>query len=366
MESSPEPSENRVNSINYFISFVILFLLFLSLLDPYLSGLRYTKYFAPVICLCVLILNGGKIYVNRTTAPFLFLSFSTFLMLPFGNSYGVYDFYFYTSALFPFLVGCSPRLSPRLFFILLAFLFFLVSVPELISSGFEYSILDSRSTLESGSFAFAFGLFTVFFLVKKDWKFFLFSLLVSILVLKRISLIAIAFIFLMIYLTPIFVLRRIAMLGALANIGYVFFAFYITTDSFDALTREYLGITSSFFTMGRTVLYDSIFSSNAGLIEFFLGRGPGESYIIAAESIFSDSNKVNLHSDVLKLYYELGVLVFLIFFIMCYRFRGLGIYLLIYINFAFFTDNVSTYSVVMYVYYYLSFQLNGNELRSKS
>src|SRR5690606_5333711 len=113
-------------------------------------------------------------------------------------------------------------------------------------------------------------------------------------------------------------------------------AYYITTDSFDYFSQEYFGVSSSFLTMGRTALYDSVFSSSRDYISMFFGSGPGTSYSIAAASIFVVDGKVNLHSDVLKLYYELGIVVFLAFFFMTYKIRDLRIYLFMYINIVLF------------------------------
>lgn len=339
------------------VGYVVLVLIILSTIDSYIDGIRYLKYTVPIICLVMLIVDKFKTHFDATTKPFLLLFLAAIVFAPIGNAYGLHDAYFYLTSLAPFLVGCVPKLNPKKLFVFLVSLFLLLAIPDMLNSGFEYSLLDSKSTLESHSFAFVFGLFSIFFFLTKDKKYFFLSLILAIFVLKRISILAIFVIIVVYYLLPFFVLKRLAMIGLAVNIGYIFIAYYITTDSFNYLSQEYFGVSSSFLTMGRTALYDPVFSSGRGLISMLLGDGSGSSYSMAAASIFIVDGKVNLHSDVLKIYYELGIFVFLAFFFLCYKLRDLRIYLFIYINIVLFTDNISTYVIVMYVYFFLAQKL---------
>lgn len=355
---------NTIFEVRSFIGYFILALLSLSIFDRHVDGLRYLKYATPIICSLVLLVYKFRFYQDDTTRPFIFLFIATMLLAPIGNAYGLHDAYFYLTSLAPFLVGCVPKLNPKRFFLFLAGLFLLLTMPDLLSGGFTYSILDSESSLEDHSFAFVFGLFAIFFFLTKDKKYFFLSLILALLVLKRISLLAISLVIVVYYIFPYALLKRLAIVGLLANMAYIFIAFYITTESFNYLSQEYFGVSSSFLTMGRTALYDPIFSSSRDFISMLFGDGPGSSYSIAAASIFIADGKVNIHSDVLKIYYELGVFVFLAFFFLCYKLRDLRIYLFIYINIILFTDNISTYVIVMYVYFFLAQKLREYESNS--
>ena len=346
-------------SLNDLASFVILALLMISIADPVFEGLRYAKYGIPFVCIVVFIAKKLRFHIDGASKPFVVLAAVTLLMAPLGNVYGIHDFYFYLTALSPFLVGCAPKVSPRVMFKMLTAFFAVLSVPAVLEDGLVFSVLESTSTLEDHSFAFVFGLFSIFFFMVKDKKYLIVSLILAILVLKRISLLAMVLILTIYYLVPSVFIKRVAVLGLVVNISYLFAAYYITTDSFDHFSQVKFGVSSSFFTMGRTTLYASVFSDSNSLSTLLLGNGPGSSYSIAAASIFVADGKVNLHSDVLKVYYELGGLFFLFFFFMAYKLRDLRIYLFMYINIILFTDNVSTYFIVMYVYFYLAQQLRG-------
>lgn len=350
------PPKNKLD-IKSFVGYIVLALLIASTFDKYLSGLRYVKYAAPIICALVFLVYKFRIYQDETTRPFLFLFLATMLLSPAGNTYGLHDTYFYITSLAPFLVGCIPKLSAKRFFQILVATFLMLSIPDMLESGFEYAILDSTSTLEDHSFAFVFGLFSIFFFLTKDKKYLFFSLILAALVLKRISLLAIIAVIAIYYIMPFVVLRRLAAIGIAVNLIYIFSAYYVTTDSFNYFSQDNFGVSSSFLTMGRTSLYDPIFSSERDLISILIGDGPGASYHIAAASIFITEGKVNLHSDVLKLYYELGIIIFLVFFFLAYKIRDIRIYILIYLNIILFTDNASTYFIVMYVYFFLSHKL---------
>ncbi|WP_417615562.1 hypothetical protein [Oceanisphaera sp.] len=343
------------------VSVSILALLLISLIDPFVDGMRYAKYGIPIICIFVFLADKGRIVTDESTRPFLFLSVVTLLMSPLGNINGVHDFYFYLTALSPFLLGCAPNISPKFFFNILVVFFVGMSIPEVLDHGFEYSILDSTSTLENDSFSFVFGLFSVFFFLIKEKKYFVFSLVMAVLVLKRISIIAILVIFIIYYIFPIWILKKARLAGLLINFLFLLVAYYITTEAFHDLSIELFNVNSAYLTMGRTVLYEPVFSSTISLVDFLFGHGAGESYTIAAASIFVDDGKVNIHSDILKIYYELGFIAFALFFVLAYKPRDKSIFLFMYVNIIFFTDNISTYFIVMYVYFYLSEVLRKNK-----
>ncbi|OIN07236.1 O-antigen ligase family protein [Oceanisphaera psychrotolerans] len=336
---------------------IVLFLFVVSALDKYIEGVRYIKYLIPPVCFVYAIVTKTGLTIKESgVKAFVFLAVYTLLMVPLGNQYGLHDVYFYLTFLSPFVVGLRPSMKVKNLFILFSSVFFITQMANILSGGFEFSLMDSKSTFEDHTFAFVIGLFAICFLVTEKKSLFIIALVLAILSLKRISLLAIIVCGLIYFLTrrsnkPV---ALVVTLALTANILYIFAAYFVATPEFSELSQQFFGVNASQLTMGRNVLYSSIFhDSNSGFISKVFGHGAGDSYILAAASIFNQDGKVNLHSDILKIYYELGLVGLCFFISLLYTYKTKAVYLAVYINVIFLTDNVSTYPLVMFVFFVL-------------
>lgn len=333
---------------------LIVFLFALSSMDIYIDGAKYLKYLIPPLCLIYALAARSKLQIkDPSVTAFSFLAIYTLALVPFGNRYGLHDFYFYLTFLAPFLVGLKPTTEPKNLLILFCILFFIIKAPILISKGFEYSIADSISSLEDHTLSFVIGLLAVFFMVSGRKALFAIALLVAILSLKRISLIAIALCGVGYFFAKNSkrATTTIVILALTANSLYVYFSYFVTTDAFNDLSISYFGVSAAHLTMGRSIFYTSIFDNlSSNIYSNLLGHGAGNSYVIAAIAVFSESGKLNLHNDILKIYYELGLIALLVFIFLLYGHKTKAIYLVLYINVIFLTDNISIYPLVIFVF----------------
>ena len=337
------------------LSLLIFFIVAISSLDNLIPGVRYLKYCIPFICLVYWLSNKNlTISTPAATKPFLALLLLSIPTLPFANTYGLEDTFFYLTALSPFLLVGNLKLNPNKAFYILCIIYTANIIPKLLTSGFYYSFLDSSSAFEHHTYAFVFGVFAAYFIATKNHKTLFLCLIFCALSLKRVSILALIIVYTLSmlpkgYLKHLLKPWRMVVLNLLS----IFITYFVTTSAFNDLCIEYFDRSASFITMGRNVLYGSMFG------EFFLqphtfliGIGLGETYTLASESI-DFSTKVNIHNDITKIFVESGVLVFILFFYYLYKVNSKQLLLVVYINIVFFTDNVTTYVLVMYVFFYL-------------
>lgn len=347
----------------------MFFILLISSLDVYIIGARYIKYLVPIFCLIYWIQSSEWcIKLTPATTPFSVLIIASLPLLIFSNAYGAFDLYFYLTALAPFLFATGLRINPERAFVYTSIVYVIVILPKFLSQGFYYSFSSSSSVFEQSTFAFVFGLYSVYFLHTKNFKYFAISLILSILVLKRISILAI-FLISVINFFPkkylVLLLRPWLMVGL--NVFSVFIVFLITTAWFDGFSRETFGMNASQLTQGRNVLYQAMHElQHNGLLGLLFGNGLGVTYSLAADTIGHDS-KVNIHSDILKIYLESGLVILCIFIYLLYKSSRVIFPLVLYINIIFLTDNISTYVLVMFTFYFLSQDLIiRNEIEVKA
>lgn len=347
----------------------VVALFILSALDSYIDGARYLKYLIPPICLIYALAAKSRLQLNDPgVRAFTFLAVYTLVMVPFGNKYGLHDAYFYLTFLAPFAVGLKPEIKVETLFFILCAVFFSVQLPKVMSGGLAYSLIDSSSAFEDHTFSFVIGLFAVFFLISGKRSLFIIAILLAALSLKRISLLAIAlcaiaYLFMGKSKKPLSALVIVAVVG---NCLYVAFSYFVTTAAFNDLSVQYFGVNASHLTMGRNTLYSQVFyDASSSIINKLFGHGAGDSYLVAATSIFVQNGKVNLHNDILKIYYELGWVALITFIAILYRYKTKAIYLALYLNVIFLTDNISTYPLVVFVFLALCFYI-GEEYKENT
>jgi len=338
----------------------VIFLMLLSSMDTYLDGLRYVKYITPVVVILYWVTRRRfELYPSNESKPFIFLILISVLLSFRGNEYGLQDIVFMVSGVAPFVLVKNRKINVSNVFYVTILFFIIITLPIVLKNGVSVSFINSKSTLENHTFGFLFGLFCCYFFCVKDKKMFFIALLFSILTLKRISIIAVILVVAASYLPIITRVLTKPYFMVFLNGLYVFIAFFITTALFNDLCVEYIGLGASYITMGRDILYGGLFEEMDLSVLYLLGGvGIGESYSVAAHAIEFEG-KYNLHSDVLKIYFELGALAFVTFFWLLYKERN-GVLMALYLNIVLFTDNVSTYSIVLFYYLMLAEQMRLN------
>ncbi|WP_257293962.1 hypothetical protein [Endozoicomonas sp. YOMI1] len=213
-------------------------------------------------------------------------------------------------------------------------------------------LLGSTSFFEDDNYSFVFPIFALYFFYSGNKRNAILALALSVLTLKRIALVGffIGF-FYMLMPANIKNKRVVVVFFALTfNLIYLYASYFITTDYFNELSLYYTNTPAAHFTMGRSAIYSALFDGRS-FFDHIFGSGLGKTYYIAAD-IYNTSIKYNLHSVILKLYYEIGILSLLTFVFFLYKNASKSaIPFVIYFNVLLFTDNVITYFFVMFFYF---------------
>lgn len=234
---------------------------------------------------------------------------------------------------------------------------------------FVYAFLHSEFSGES-TLAFTFGLFYLYFFINKDKKYMLLSILFSLLGFKRIVLGALIILTVTYPLIKkfYFTFKKRPILVSASAVGvnlFLMFLIYNTIQgNYDQLIQEISGLSVNHFTQGRQALYDIVFTKYGAIS--WLGEGIGNLDILI-ENHFG--LVINPHSDLLKNYFEFGIILFCIW-IFCLYFFNLFCYemltLVIYMNILFLTDNVFIYFKDLLLFYLIAGILYSKTISKKS
>lgn len=342
-----------------------------------IEPLKYLKYTLPLLLFVVLLVFSKRIFIRQSffqsNRRFQYLiGLMTFYSIAciinvfkgFASLRFYEEFYFVFSPLiFAFLLlllrpvedytkaVCFLFWAITISFVAEKFQFFLEEIknPLLLKDAFLTSDLPTES-----NFAFQFGLFLIVFLAKKQRMYSLIALLMLLLSFKRIA-IAGVLVFLLLALVRKLSGQRLNPAGSktlilLFNCIVVFLLFLFFNGIFDRLVEDTLGVSSNFISQGRYNIYQDIFA-HYGRISI-LGFGLGSINLFLSTTGYQ---LVNLHSDVLKVFFELGPVLFFSWIYFFHRWANtfLSSCLAIYINILFLTDNVFIYFDVMFVFYIL-------------
>ncbi|MBN8879623.1 MAG: O-antigen ligase family protein [Sphingobacteriales bacterium] len=221
------------------------------------------------------------------------------------------------------------------------------------------ALRDSYMPTETGYIAFVFGLFFVHCFYNDKRKLLLLGVLVF-LSFKRINFVAIPAALLMTAFLGRFNFKRIALIAVGINGLLILLLHNFFMGNLDDFIIEKFNMSPNVLSMGRQTILSTVndyLKDSAGL-----GIGLGKSVDLLSNSIQIEGIN-NLHSDLIKIYIEFGILVFCIWIYSLYRINATskaGLALTIYLNLLFITDNVSVYFFVMIIFYYLS-TINSTE-----
>lgn len=322
-----------------------------------LPFLRHFIYLLPFLVLLT-ILGDQAVRLGDEAKPFLAVVLAGLVFSPLATDEGLKDLYFTFTGVSVALLIDMPRIRLWSLFVTLLgcmVIFFLLFGD--FRSGIDFDISKSQSSFE-GSFSFMFGLLAPFALMEKRYRLFVCCLLMTILSLKRIAVIATisACVFVLLgekrakYILnpPVMIILNVLFLIIVLLYGY---------GVFDGFITELTGQSANQFGQGRRALLSlpatEIFSHPEHFI--FFGQGPGSTYILANKAVGSYGTAQRLHSDVLKLLYEYGVIFSCFFVWLMYSAKSFATRVaFLYMNIIFLTDNTLIYAFMLFLFVYLA------------
>lgn len=378
----------KINGFLFYLGCFLGVILLTSLYYP----LRYLKYTLPLLPL-FFVANAGKIKIQKGILNY-YLTFLVFYVL-------LIVYLFVQNSIF---LEVSPRFLPNAIFILTPLLFVLLLLPyfnpdkirsyvliifyinigiflyeesgdlievllnfHLLSNALISSELDTESNL-----AYVFGFLVLFFFLEKYNKWYLIvSIIFFILCFKRIVIIAVVLCVIIYFIASLLKINlsryRVALtlLGLLANLFFIQFAYLITSGKFDQYIFEKTGYNADRFLMGRKTLYTNAFDAGGAFDLSGLGLGKIDDAMFQFYGV-----ALNLHSEIIKNYFEFGLFFFIAWLILLFyrtMFSTKAVIILIYFNVLILTDNVFIYFEIMFYFYffillYLTQKYNTPEL----
>ena len=250
----------------------------------------------------------------------------------------------------------------RFGFITISIIFLFISAKNILMSPFQFNLfrflIDSQSPFET-TMAFPMGMFVIFFSYYNKKALFWTSLIFTLLSSKRIVILALILIYIINRLTPsIRSLNKqaVILIAVIINLIFVYIIIQFSLSKYDPFIEQYLGLSADYISMGRKSIYENLFSRDEGnWVKFFFGNGLGTSYVETTNFLEKEEN---LHSDVLKLFFDTGLLGLVIWIVFIYKLafiNKIAFLLTTYLNILYLPDNVLIYYDTMIVYYLMIF-----------
>jgi len=340
---------------------------------PLDTDLRLVKYALPILFLPLLILiivNWNKLkeevkYIRKYLIFYSVIIFLNFILMAlFGTIDGNffrYSMFILTPIITTLAVMSVYKKNQResaikiSFWIVTAVYLFTtsLSVSMLSFSFWKNAFATSMVSSESG-LAFVFGIFFLYFFIKKDKKFSILSAVMVLLSFKRIVILG-CFLGVIFYLFSNsklwnYKIKKYAVyIFILINLIFIVMTFLLANGSFEKFISSNFGMSSNQLTLGRQEIYKPIIDK-FGIISL-LGTGVGSTDEFLVKNTLNVSN---IHSDLLRVYYEFGIIIFIIWLYFIYTMSYVSNKILaitIYMNILFITDNVFiVFSFLFFMY----------------
>ncbi|MCK7598406.1 hypothetical protein M0G74_14085 [Microbulbifer sp. CAU 1566] len=348
-------------SAHYLVWLILFSVIYISFLEGVIPGARYVKYTLPVFVVFFWVFNGamhglGNIYLGRAVIPFVIVViYGAVQQFFYPSIEGMKDIFFIFVGFIPFLF--FDILNDRKFFDRLFYVFALLYCLKMAVVGQVNG--EGIVGAYEGTESFVFGIFAICYFQFGSFRHFSVACFFVLLSLKRIAFLGVLFGVLSIVAVPILMrvgLLRIRIGFFLILVVSVIFLFGLSLGYFDEYFGRYFGVSSNQLTMGRFNIYSYVFGDFERLISFW-GLGFGWSYeLVSAATLGADKN---LHSDILKIFFEGGLVLFLLFFYFLSRsINYSSLPLVLYLFCLFLTDNVLVYPQVMFFWLYAVFISN--------
>jgi hypothetical protein len=359
--------------------YIVGFLLFLSSLFTSLeSPFRYIKYLI-FPCIVAFLLFNKKMQVRKLLFH-NFLLYTILVAINFVTSIisGHLSFRFFEEVLLLLLpiitalaivgyrnIDISKMINIFFVFYILSFIIYqfehLINLPKLLSSfidALKYSIFPTESWL-----AFPLGVFTLYYVLEKDYKRFFIALFFFLLAFKRIAIASFilsygCYAFFFLFLNVKFVKRKIISFFITLNVGLIAVLYFFINGFFTRLIEKKTGISVNWFSQGRFQIYNDVI--NHFLDKIWFGSSLGFTHLYLDRKY---SDIAFLHSDILKILLELGIASFIIWFVYFLYINinnSKSAIMFLFINILLLTDNVFIYFDTLFIVY-LIFQKYENE-----
>ncbi|MBM7072033.1 O-antigen ligase family protein [Shewanella sp. 202IG2-18] len=258
-------------------------------------------------------------------------------------------------------------------FVIISLLWFFQQINIYGLSSFDFNffsniLFSSNSSLKYSVISYSFGLFFIYFLYLNDKVNLIISMSGLLLTSKRASLIAlfcilvIFFIFKMQYFRIIKVLLTHTFVYSVVSV-WIIFSLLIASDGFDDFIFSNFGVSADLLTMGRHTLYKSglsMISDGIPVVNFYFASTYSVLTQLLDSTIYSNSEKILLHNEMLRLYIETGVVGLMFFLYFYFLFlndeyidlrRKVFLYSIsMYMLILSFLDNILLYSVCWLVF----------------
>ena len=352
-----ETGENRL--LLFFFSAVFLAAIQYNIF-PGANKLSYSLVFVSIF----VILYRLRVNNQKILFPFLLLIVHGLVISPFIEypySYLVRESLLYASYVLPLFCINFERIYAedldKVFFCLVIFYIFNSAVVFLQAGKVEYSFLDSYSAFEHAMYAPLLGLGSLHFFHRKKYSYSFLFFLLCLVALKRVVIIA-----LLASLISKFFVRNgwgcklSFVFLILMTFCFVYFINLLADGFFDEIMRESLGVSVNALTQGRQSLYQGILSYEIGgfaWLDKLFGNGAGFSAWFVENIAATSVPLHNIHSDILKIFYDHGYLVGVLFFITFFKHVVVSKYnvcLYVFITVCLVSDNFLVYAPVMFLF----------------
>lgn len=355
-EAQPRLRRHR-STVNFPLSYVAFGVaLFLSFVVVTFPPFRYTFFAIPFFVLMA-VLGDREIRVGDEIHSFLIICMAAVVLGPLGIKEGLKDAFLIFAGVSIGLVANLPKISVRtLFFInivcMVVFFAIFGDKSQMLAFDFEHS----QSPFE-GNFGFIFGMLAVFAMLDRKWLLAACCIVMSVAALKRVALLGAVMAGIFVLMGPRLgrkILNPLVMI--LINLGIVMMTLHYAVGDFNHLITSLTGQSANQLGEGRQILYlmtaNKIFADpwKFGLY----GDGPGSVYTLLG-SRAGEVVHGSLHSDLLKICYEYGFLIFTIFIGSMYMSKSYSVRVAcLFMNVLYATDNCLIYYFLLFPFIVLT------------
>lgn len=308
--------------------------------------LRYALYPISVLVLLTVIADGD-FRVGDEALPFLAFIVAGLVAIPLATTEGLKDTFFTFAGVSVAFLVAAPAVSIRqLFAAMLVAALVYYAIPGDLDTTAAFDVIRSSSPFES-NFGYLFALLAVFAWIARDRWLSLLCLALAVLALKRIAVLAAiaAVVFLVLgERKGRWILNPIVMV--VVNLAIVVGLLMYGAGYFDGQIQQLTGQSANQIGLGRRALLmlpaREIMHAPAQFV--FFGAGPGKSYDLATAGVLL-YEKWGLHSDLVKILYEYGLLALVVIAALMYRSARYELRVaFLFVNILFVTDNTLIYA----------------------
>ena len=231
-----------------------------------------------------------------------------------------------------------------------------LGILKLVLSDDSSNLLLSSSSGIENSFGFVFGYLGLYFLIRKEYRYFLLCLFLFFINYKRIVVIGFGMSAIYYLFTRIRFIKKIPFKTALSISPFILLLVIIEISSgnLNQLASEFTGKSMNHLTTGRYTIHHELYQQFFEFPRLFFGYGIGHTN--SAVRTFDFTRMTLAHSDYLMFMYDFGLVGFTAFFVLFFRNFLTSVNNAVYIIFflvVLIFDNTIIYFDVMFLLYLL-------------